>query len=69
MHTFRRFFAILMVFALLVCLLCACAGEGEPTRYEQEHTHVYGHWYDSTEAGREVRYCKICGTYEVRVKE
>ena len=76
MHTVRRFCAILAILTLLLCLLCACSGEGEPTPYAvEEHTHVYGHWYDAApdEEGapvtKEVRYCKICNNAEIREKE
>ena len=76
MHTVRRFCAILAILTLLLCLFCACAGEGEPASYEtQAHTHVYGHWYDAApdEEGapvtKEVRYCKICNNAEIREKE
>ena len=49
----------------LVFLLCACATRSGVLSYTEEHTHVYGHWYDTTpvtcqEAGARVRYCKIC---------
>ena len=54
--------ALLLVLAFL---LCACGARGEVLSYAEEHTHVYGYWYDTTPAtcqaeGARVRYCKIC---------
>ena len=76
MRTYGRFCVILMIVTLLFCLLCACAGEGDPVAYENEaHTHVYGHWCDAapeTEGApvtKEVRYCKICHAEDIREKE
>ncbi|MBQ8357588.1 MAG: hypothetical protein IJX39_07250 [Clostridia bacterium] len=70
MRTYRRFGVIAPVLALFMCLLCACAGESKPVAYEDaEHTHVYGHWYDSAEEGVRVRYCKICHAEETEGKE
>ena len=53
----KRIFCILL--AVLMLLLCACAGKGADTCYEAEHEHVYGFWYERAEGGR-IRYCKIC---------
>ena len=67
----RRFFACL---ALLCLLLCACGAE-EPVPYEDDaHEHVYGFWYDATEptctqAGSQVRYCKICNHAQEKTQE
>ena len=76
MTPYVKIFAILALLLLLSCALLSCAGEGDPITYNgQEHTHVYGHWYDAapeTEGGavtHEVRYCKICHAEDVRVKE
>ncbi len=49
----------------LLFLLCACGARDGVHAYTEEHTHVYGHWYDATPAtcqtsGVRVRYCKIC---------
>ena len=57
---------ILAVLLPLVLLLAACGGEGTPVPYEAEHKHVYGYWYDSTEQGVQVRYCKICQQEQTR---
>ncbi len=71
-----RFCAVLALLLLLSCALLACAGEGDPTAYENEaHTCVFGHWYDAAPEGEgqpvthEVRYCKICHAEDVREKE
>ncbi len=76
MRTYLRFCVCFMVLTLLFCLLCACAGEGDPITYNgQEHTHVYGHWYDAAPetadapVTHEVRYCKICHAEDVREKK
>ena len=46
----KRIFCILL--AVLMLLLCACAGKGADTCYEAEHEHVYGFWYARAEGGR-----------------
>ena len=51
-----------------ILLLGSCAGQGKPIAYETEHNHVFGYWYDSTEEGTQVRYCKICQLEQTRKK-
>ena len=75
MNTYARFCVVLACLVLLLCLLAACAADGEPEAYlPAEHTHTYGYWYDAAPeegdtAPRQVRYCRICHAEEVRVKE
>ena len=59
----KRVFCVLL--AVLMLLLSSCAVHGADTRYETEHEHVYGFWYERAEGGRE-RYCKIC--FEMQVE-
>ena len=57
---------VLAVLMLAVLTLASCAGQGKPTPYECEHEHSFGFWYDSTEQGVQVRYCKICRLEQTR---
>lgn len=60
-----RIVKITALFLALLFLLCACSARKGVHAYTEEHTHVYGYWYDATPAtcqasGVRVRYCKIC---------
>lgn len=72
-----RIVRITALLLALLFLLCACGARDGVHAYTEEHTHVYGHWYDATPAtcqtsGVRVRYCKICHVEQsmtVRVPE
>lgn len=76
MKPYVKFFVILVILALVLCGLTACAGEGRTVVYaEQEHTCAFGRWSDAAPESEgapithEVRYCKVCHAEETRVKE